>query len=162
LGRSSSGPCFQELTDAAAQYQQLQQQHALSLESALSEKDRQLAEGQAMFDQLKADFKYNLKLLQDRDDELQANDATIARLSDDVSRLLATSSEVSVRLKKAEERAMAMEEERATREHNLIARIERERADRDRVTRERESQWAEERREMETEKKSLQKSLQVS
>lgn len=55
---------LQELSDAEQQYRALQQQHLSQLQTALEEKDRQLNEGRALFDQLKRDFKYNLRLLQ--------------------------------------------------------------------------------------------------
>ena len=55
---------FQELSEAEQQYRTLQQQHLNQLQLALEDKDKQLTEGRALFDKLKQDFKYNLRLLQ--------------------------------------------------------------------------------------------------
>ena len=51
--------------------QQLQALHAQSLGVRLREKDLELAEQQEKFHTLKEDFKYNLKLLAERDQELE-------------------------------------------------------------------------------------------
>ena len=45
-----------------------------ALEAALSEKDQQLFKQTAKLQKLKEDFKYNLKLLEDRDQELERYD----------------------------------------------------------------------------------------
>ena len=51
--------------------QQLQAMHARSLEARLNERDKVLAGQHEKFHTLKEDFKYNLKLLAERDQELE-------------------------------------------------------------------------------------------
>ena len=46
------------------------------LESTLQEKEKQLSEERGRFQKLKEDFKYNLKLLGERDQELDRYDTT--------------------------------------------------------------------------------------
>ncbi len=55
--------------------------HASSCDSQLAAKDAELRELQRMFEQLKADFKYNLGLLEERDAELDRFDTDHALLS---------------------------------------------------------------------------------
>ena len=47
-----------------------------SLESTLQEKEKQLSEERGRFQKLKEDFKYNLRLLGERDQELDRYDTT--------------------------------------------------------------------------------------
>ena len=49
-----------------------------SLESTLQEKEKQLSEEREKFQKLKEDFKYNLRLLGERDQELDRYDTTFA------------------------------------------------------------------------------------
>ena len=49
-----------------------------SLEAALQEKEKQLSEERGKFQKLKEDFKYNLRLLGERDQELDRYDTTFA------------------------------------------------------------------------------------
>ena len=51
------------------------------MEKALQEKDEKLAECTEKFNKLKEDFKYNLKLLKDRDDELESYDSNVEGLN---------------------------------------------------------------------------------
>ena len=51
-----------------------------SLEDALKTKDESLKEYQEKFMKLKEDFKYNLKLLKSRDEELEVYDANLGGL----------------------------------------------------------------------------------
>ena len=70
------------LQELAAQkekeWRELQELRAQSLQAAFEEKDRQLNEEKARFNKLKDDFKYNLKLLTERDQELERYDATFS------------------------------------------------------------------------------------
>ena len=51
-----------------------------SLQSALKEKERQLNNEKVRFRKLKEDFEYNLKLLEERDQELQRYDALFSQV----------------------------------------------------------------------------------
>ena len=52
-----------------------------SLEASCEEKEKQLNEERGKFSKLKEDFKYNLKLLEERDAELDRYDASFAGMS---------------------------------------------------------------------------------
>lgn len=54
-----------------------------TLEAALSGKEKDLQEEKAKFSKLKEDFKYNLKILEERDQELERYDVTFSG-NDDV------------------------------------------------------------------------------
>lgn len=53
------------------------------MEAALSGKEKDLQEEKAKFSKLKEDFKYNLKVLEERDQELERYDVTFSG-NDDV------------------------------------------------------------------------------
>ena len=48
------------------------------MEAALNQKEKELSEEKEKFQKLKEDFKYNLKLLNERDAELEKYDQTFA------------------------------------------------------------------------------------
>ena len=70
------------LKELAAQkekeWRELLELRAQSLQAAYDERDKQLNEEKARFTKLKEDFKYNLKLLTQRDEELERYDAMFA------------------------------------------------------------------------------------
>ena len=82
----SNQPAFLDvsLCELAAQKEQewrkLQELRAQSLEQAFREKDKQLGQVMARFKKLKEDFKYNLRLLSERDQELDRYDVTFSEL----------------------------------------------------------------------------------
>ena len=57
------------------EWREAQELQIESLQSALKEKERQLSNEKVRFRKLKEDFEYNLKLLEERDQELQRYDA---------------------------------------------------------------------------------------
>ena len=57
------------------EWREAQELQIKSLQSALKEKERQLSNEKVRFRKLKEDFEYNLKLLEERDQELQRYDA---------------------------------------------------------------------------------------
>ena len=57
------------------EWREAQELQIKSLQSALKEKERQLSNEKFRFRKLKEDFEYNLKLLEERDQELQRYDA---------------------------------------------------------------------------------------
>lgn len=57
------------------EWREAQQLQNKSLQNALKEKERQLNNERVRFRKLKEDFEYNLKLLEERDQELQRYDA---------------------------------------------------------------------------------------
>lgn len=78
-----------------------------SLESAVSEKDRELAELKTRLAKIKEDFVYNLKLFEERDGELAAQDATIAGLNEAIKEREAEAAALRERLGDATTRADA-------------------------------------------------------
>ena len=57
------------------EWREAQELQIKSLQSAVKEKERQLSNEKVRFRKLKEDFEYNLKLLEERDQELQRYDA---------------------------------------------------------------------------------------
>lgn len=132
------------------------------LESALNEKDQQLLEGTALFDQLKRDFKYNLKLLHDRDAELEQSDIKIAALQEQVTAQLNKISELGVGLKEATEKAEAIDREKRVMEENYQRQVKRERAGNERRVKQKESEHSKDRLEWDSRRRALEEHLQVS
>lgn len=62
-----------------SEWREAQELRSKSLESALKEKERQLNNEKVRFRKLKEDFEYNLKLLEERDQELQRYDALFSQ-----------------------------------------------------------------------------------
>ena len=62
------------------EWREAQELQIKSLQSALKEKQRQLNNEKVRFRKLKEDFEYNLKLLEERDRELQRYDALFAQV----------------------------------------------------------------------------------
>lgn len=62
------------------EWREAQELRSKSLQSALKEKERQLNNEKLRFGKLKEDFEYNLKLLEERDQELQRYDALFSQV----------------------------------------------------------------------------------
>lgn len=62
------------------EWREAQQLQNKSLQNALKEKERQLNNERVRFRKLKEDFEYNLKLLEERDQELQGYDALFSQV----------------------------------------------------------------------------------
>ena len=62
------------------EWREAQELRNKSLQSALKEKERQLNNEKVRFRKLKEDFEYNLKLLEERDQELQRYDALFSQV----------------------------------------------------------------------------------
>ena len=62
------------------EWREAQQLQNKSLQNALKEKERQLNNERVRFRKLKEDFEYNLKLLEERDEELQRYDALFSQV----------------------------------------------------------------------------------
>ena len=62
------------------EWREAQELRSKSLQSALKEKERQLNNEKLRFRKLKEDFEYNLKLLEERDQELQRYDALFSQV----------------------------------------------------------------------------------
>ena len=62
------------------EWREAQELQIKSLQSALKEKERQLNNEKLRFRKLKEDFEYNLKLLEERDQELQRYDVLFSQV----------------------------------------------------------------------------------
>lgn len=62
------------------EWREAQQLQNKSLQNALKEKERQFNNERVRFRKLKEDFEYNLKLLEERDQELQRYDALFSQV----------------------------------------------------------------------------------
>ena len=62
------------------EWREAQQLQNKSLQNALKEKERQLNNERVRFRKLKEDFEYNLKLLEERDQELQRYDGLFSQV----------------------------------------------------------------------------------
>ena len=72
---------LQELVEQKEnEWREAQQLQNKSLQNALKEKERQLNNERERFRKLKEDFEYNLKLLEERDQELQRYDALFSQV----------------------------------------------------------------------------------
>lgn len=72
---------LQELVEQKEnEWKEAQQLQNKSLQNALKEKERQLNNERVRFRKLKEDFEYNLKLLEERDQELQRYDALFSQV----------------------------------------------------------------------------------
>ena len=72
---------LQELVEQKEnEWREVQQLQNKSLQNALKEKERQLNNERVRFRKLKEDFEYNLKLLEERDQELQRYDALFSQV----------------------------------------------------------------------------------
>lgn len=72
---------LQELVEQKEnEWREAQQLQNKSLQNSLKEKERQLNNERVRFRKLKEDFEYNLKLLEERDQELQRYDALFSQV----------------------------------------------------------------------------------
>lgn len=70
--------------DVAAQKEQewrdVLEQHVNSLEMALNNKEKEIVEEKRRFELLREDFEYNLRIISERDEELEKFDSVVARM----------------------------------------------------------------------------------
>ena len=111
----------QSLRELAVQkereWRELQELRTQSLEEALKEKERQLGEEKSRFQKLKEDFKYNYKLLQERDLELERYDSIFGDLKATSSAKNAEISELKIKI---DEMRSALDRENKAREELQI------------------------------------------
>ncbi|RNA39221.1 coiled-coil domain-containing 57 [Brachionus plicatilis] len=90
------------LKEAAEQkekeWRQIQEQRIQMLEKSLSQKTSELKDEKSKFEQLRQDFKYNLKLLEERDSELEKFEQSISNIRRQLSEKNAEISDLKIRL----------------------------------------------------------------
>lgn len=140
----------------------MQQQHSLTLQAALDKKDKELHDCKALFEQLKKDFKYNLKLLQDRDRELEQNDLTIEQLRAETTGHMSTISELGVKHKATNDKLGLLMAEKELMETNYKQQLEKERANHMVIVKENHSRHNQELEALTYRCQSLEQQLKVS
>lgn len=131
------------------------------LQGALEEKDKQLVDGKELFEKLKQDFKYNLRLLQERDDELERGDVTVVQLREQLANQLDRVSELGVKLHESEERCKKFVEEMASKETAHRKQLQIERTDFDRYKSDKMAEHSKEKLDWDSEKRILDEKLEV-
>lgn len=131
------------------------------LESTLKSKEKQLQDGKHLFDQLKQDFKYNLKLLQERDDELEQTDVSISQMREQLNHQLDVNSQVSVQLHEQKQRYLKLEEDMNNREMNWKKQTQAERVDHDQRITKKVTEHSAQRLQWESQKRALEENLKV-
>jgi len=153
-----------ELKELAGQkereWRQIQEQRIEVLEAALTQKGKELEEQNDKFYKLKEDFKYNIKLLEDRDKELDNYEKNITGLRKQLSEKNAEISDLKIKmdgLRKFNERdANAIEE---TKKHYLI-RLNQKQNEIEQYRAQKDAEVNKERNEIEKYKRALQLQIQ--
>ncbi|KAK3090504.1 hypothetical protein FSP39_012356 [Pinctada imbricata] len=130
-----------------------------TLEAACEEKDRQLQEEKSKFFKLKEDFKYNLKLLEERDQELERYDATFADIRTQLNTKTSEISDLKIQL---DDSKIAVNREMHAREElqmHYQHRLKEKQTDIDSYRSKKDAEFHEERKEFENFKRSLQRQL---
>ncbi|XP_050401525.1 coiled-coil domain-containing protein 57 [Patella vulgata] len=130
-----------------------------SLEAAFKQKDKDLSEEKNKFQKLKDDFKYNFKLLQERDQELERYDAVLTNLKADVNNKNSEISELKVQV---DEMRTQLKQEQKGREELQIhyqQRLKEKQAEVDSFRHKKEAEFGEERKEFEDFKRNLEQKL---
>lgn len=139
----------------------MQQHHMTQLQAALEEKEQQLNQQQNLFDRLKQDFKYNLRLLQERDTELEQMDVSLSELRTELDRQMNLASQLGVNLVESEKCCQQLEENVREEQTARRQQIESERVECDRRLSNQMSEHNQQKLQWESEKRALQQNLQV-
>eukprot|EP00105_Crassostrea_gigas_P017732 XP_011435624.1 PREDICTED: coiled-coil domain-containing protein 57 [Crassostrea gigas] len=130
-----------------------------TLEAALSGKEKDLQEEKAKFSKLKEDFKYNLKVLEERDQELERYDVTFSELKAQLNVKTAEISELKIQLDDAKSstkrEVLAQEDLQKHYQH----RLKEKQAEIDSFKSSKDSEINQERKEFEMFKRNLQRQL---
>ncbi|XP_041075736.1 coiled-coil domain-containing protein 57 isoform X2 [Polyodon spathula] len=105
------------------EWKDLQARRIHRLEAALRDTTGQLKEQKEKFDRLKEDFKYNLRVLEERDQELDRYDAMFSRLKTLESTKQAESSELRIQIDKLQEAVSIETRTREELQHQYQQRV---------------------------------------
>ncbi|XP_066292208.1 coiled-coil domain-containing protein 57-like [Branchiostoma lanceolatum] len=142
------------------EWREIQELRVETLDAAYKQKDKDLNEEKAKFQKLKEDFKYNLRLLEERDKELERYDAVFAELR---AKENAKNAEISeLKIKQDELRTAVSREEaaRAELQKHYQHRLREQQQDLDKFRSLKEAEVKREREEFEKFKRDLERSLQ--
>ncbi|XP_052770763.1 coiled-coil domain-containing protein 57-like isoform X1 [Mya arenaria] len=130
-----------------------------TLEQACQEKDRQLTEERGKFLKLKEDFKYNLRLLEERDTELDRYDASFADLKAQLNTKNAEVSECKIAIDDLKTQLNCEGKSREELQLHYQARLREKQAEIDTYRSSKDGEVQEERKEYESFKRKLQRQL---
>ncbi|KAK2180134.1 hypothetical protein NP493_458g04063 [Ridgeia piscesae] len=153
----------ESLKDLAEQkekeWRELQHLRVQSLEVALQEKNTALKEHQSKFDKLKEDFKYNLRLLGERDAELARYDALFADLRTKASGKEAELSELKIQVADLQTTLAREAKSRDEFQSHYELRVRQKQAELEQYRSMKDEEVAQERGELETFKRGLERQL---
>ncbi|KAK6188076.1 hypothetical protein SNE40_004338 [Patella caerulea] len=141
------------------EWKEFTQRRIESLEVAYKQKDKDLSEEKNKFQKLKDDFKYNFKLLQERDQELERYDAVLTNLKADINNKNSEISELKVHV---DEMRTQLKQEQKGREELQIhyqQRLKEKQTEVDSFRYKKEAEFGEERKEFEDFKRNLEQKL---
>ncbi|KAI0229606.1 Coiled-coil domain-containing protein 57 [Lamellibrachia satsuma] len=153
----------ESLKDLAEQkekeWRELQHLRVQSLEVALQEKHSALKEQRSKFDKLKEDFKYNLRLLGERDAELARYDALFADLRTKASSKEAELSELKIQMADLQTALAREAKSRDEFQSHYELRVRQKQAELEQYRSVKDAEIESERQELETFKRSLERKL---
>ncbi|OWF50285.1 coiled-coil domain-containing protein 57-like [Mizuhopecten yessoensis] len=130
-----------------------------TLEAAYKDKDRQLQEEKAKFTKLKEDFKYNLKVLEERDKELETYDLTFSELKSSLNVKNGEISEMKIKLDDMKTWSDRENQAREELQLHYQQRLKEKQAEIDSYRCSKDSELQQERKEFENFKRTLQRKL---
>ena len=109
----SSNPLDTVVLQKEKEWREAFRERVQTLEDAIAQKDKELKQEKLRFRKLKEDFEYNLKLIIERDEELERYDAAIGKVKEAEHVKIAEVSELCVRI---DELRIKLENEHKSRE----------------------------------------------
>ncbi|XP_053383312.1 coiled-coil domain-containing protein 57-like [Mercenaria mercenaria] len=141
------------------EWKQVTEQRINALEHACQEKERQLTEQREKFQKLKEDFKYNLRLLEQRDQELDRYDATFSDIKAQLNAKNAEVSECKIHVDELRTQVNCEVKSREELQLHYQARLREKQAEIDSYRNTKDGEIQEERKEFESFKRKLQRQL---
>ena len=107
----------------ARELKEIQQYQASAVEATLKKKEQSLLELENKFQQLRNDFEYNLKLLEERDKELSQYDEVFEQLKNVINSKSAEISELYIRIDQLTNQIAGFEREKADLRRHYTGRV---------------------------------------
>eukprot|EP00058_Branchiostoma_floridae_P021601 XP_002607091.1 hypothetical protein BRAFLDRAFT_68117 [Branchiostoma floridae] len=142
------------------EWREIQELRVETLDAAYKQKDKELNEEKAKFQKLKEDFKYNLRLLEERDKELERYDAVFAEMKAKESAKNAEMSELKIAQDDLRTAVSREEAARAELQKHYQHRLREQQQELDKFRSLKEAEVKREREEFEKFKRDLERSLQ--
>ncbi|XP_060080442.1 coiled-coil domain-containing protein 57-like [Ylistrum balloti] len=141
------------------EWKEVTNQRIQTLEAAYKDKDRQLQEEKAKFTKLKEDFKYNMKVLEERDKELETYDLTFSELKSSLNVKNGEISEMKIKLDDMKTWSDRENQAREELQLHYQQRLKEKQAEIDSYRCSKDSELQQERKEFENFKRNLQRKL---